>query len=83
MEKTEMRNLPEVLRDEMIMRERICDLLKDNPMTIPQLAESLHKPGWEITIWVMSLRRYNLITELPKSRADDYFQYTVLPEESE
>ena len=41
MEKTEMRNLPEVLRDEMVMRDRICDLLKKNPMTIPQLAEAL------------------------------------------
>ena len=40
MEKTEMRNLPEVLRDEMVMRDRICDLLKKNPMTIPQLAEA-------------------------------------------
>ena len=28
MEKKEMRNLSEVLRDEMVMRERICNLLK-------------------------------------------------------
>ncbi len=82
MEKSEMRNLPEVLRDEMVMREPICNQLKKNPMTIPQLAEALDTPSWEMTVWVMSMRRYNLITELPKSRAEDYFQYTLLPEES-
>jgi hypothetical protein len=83
MEKNEMRNLHEVLRDEMVMHERICDLLKKNPMTIPELAEALDKPGWEITVWIMSMRRYGLITELPKSRAEDYFRYTILSEESE
>jgi hypothetical protein len=83
MEKKEMRNLSEVLRDEMVMRERICNLLKKNPMTIPQLAEALGTPGWETTTWVMSMRRFNLITELPKSRAEDYYQYTLAPEEPE
>ncbi len=82
MEKKGMRNLPEVLRDEMVMHQRILDLLKDNAMTIPQLAETLNMPSWEISMWIMSMRRYNLVTELPKSRADDYFQYTILPEES-
>lgn len=83
MEKKAMRNLSEVLRDEMVMHARILGLLKDNPMTIPQLAEALGKPAWETTAWVMSMRRYNLITELPKSRVDDYFQYTILPKEPE
>jgi hypothetical protein len=83
MEKRAMRNLSEVLRDEMVMHERIIDLLSDNPMTIPQLAEALGKPEWETTAWVMSMRRYNLISELPKSRAIDYFQYIIMPKESE
>lgn len=83
MEKIEMRNLSEVLRDEMVMREHICDLLKKTPTTIPQLAEALGTPGWETTVWIMSMRRYNLIMELPKNRAEDYFQYTLVPKEPE
>jgi len=83
MEKSEMRNLQEVLRDEMVMHERICDLLKKNPMTIPELAKALNKPSWETTVWIMSMRRYGMVAELPKSRGDDYFKYTILPEESE
>jgi hypothetical protein len=82
MEKKEMRNLSEVLRDEVVMRERICNLLKEKPLTIPRLAEALNAPSWEMTIWIMSMRRYNLITELPKSRAEDYYEYSLTPEKS-
>lgn len=82
MKKKEMRNLAEVLRDEMVMRQRICDLLKKGPLTIPQLAEALGSPGWEVTTWVMALRRYGLLKELEKSRADDYYQYALSAEES-
>ena len=56
MEKKEMRNLAEVLRDEAVMRERICNLLKEKPRTIPHMAEALNAPGWEMTVWVMSMR---------------------------
>ena len=82
MKKKEMRNLAEVLRDEMVMRQRICELLKEGPLTIPQLAEALDSPGWEATIWVMAMRRYGRLKELPKSRADDYYQYALSTEES-
>jgi hypothetical protein len=76
-----MRNLAEVFRDEMVMQERIRNLLKKEPLTIPQLAEALNAPGWEVTTWVMAMRRYGLLRELPKSRADDYYQYALPPEE--
>lgn len=77
-----MRNLAEVLRDEMVMQQRICHLLREGPLTIPQLAESLRTPSWEVTTWVMAMRRYGLLKELPKSRADDYYQYALSTEES-
>jgi hypothetical protein len=71
------RDLAEVLRDEMVMQDRIKDLLREEPKTIPELAEALQSPDWEVTIWVMAMRRYGLLAELPKPRAEDYFQYTV------
>ena len=71
------RALSEVLRDEMIMRDRIRDLLAGGPKIIPEIAETLDSPAWEVTIWVMAMMRYGLLTELPKSRSDDYFQYTL------
>ena len=69
------RSLAEVLRDEMVMQTRIAEELAERPLTIPELAEKLGAPSWEVTTWVMSMRRYGKLEELPKSRADDYYTY--------
>ncbi|MEW5994763.1 MAG: MarR family transcriptional regulator [Candidatus Zixiibacteriota bacterium] len=82
MAKKEMRNRAEVLRDEILIQQRICNLLTEGPLTIPQLAEALNTPSWEVTTWVMAMRRYGLLKELPKNRADDYYQYALSTEES-
>ena len=76
MDATGMRNRAEVLRDEMVVRDRIRELLEDRPRTIPEIAEALAAPGWEVTAWVMAMRRFGLLRELPKERADDYYRYT-------
>jgi len=75
MKKRTMRNLAEVLRDEMYMKNRIISSLKEKPKTIPEIAAELNCPPSEVTAWVMAMRRYGSITDLPKARADDYYQY--------
>ena len=69
------RDVAEVMRDEMLMHERIRGLLAEKPKTIPELAEALGAPSWEVTLWVMGMLRYGLVKEMPKSRADDYYPY--------
>lgn len=71
------RALVEVLRDEMIMRDRIADVLGDGPKTIPEIAALLEAPSREVTQWVMAMRRYGRLEEMPKPKADDYFQYKL------
>ncbi len=78
-----MRNRAEVFRDEMVMRDPILTLLTDGPKTIPELADALKKPGWEVTAWVMAMRRYGLVREMPKGRADDYYPYARVESESD
>ncbi len=72
-----MRPLAEVLRDEAVMRDLILARLGDGPKTIPELAQALGAPSHEVTLWVMAMRRYGLVEELPKPKADDYFRYAV------
>jgi hypothetical protein len=72
-----MRPLGEVVRDEMAARERIAEALSSGPKTIPEIAAAIGEPGWEVTLWVMAMRRYGTIEELPKPKADDYFRYTL------
>jgi len=70
-----MRELSEVLRDEMVMRDRIKKLLAGKSMTIPEIAEALDAPSHEVMLWVMTMWRYGHVKDLPKSRTDDYFKY--------
>ena len=69
------RDLGEVIRDEMVMKDRILFLLREEPRTIPEIADALACPVREVALWVMAMRRYGSLEELPKSKADDYFRY--------
>ncbi len=81
MEKKATRDLAEVLRDEMYLRDKITDLLRKGPKTVPEIAAELGYPSHEVMMWVMGMRRYGTIVEMPKERADDYYQYRLRPEE--
>ena len=70
------RGLDEVLRDEMVMRDRIIGLLREEPKTIPELAEALGYPSHEVLLWVMALWRYGTVVEVRRGRNEEYFKYT-------
>ena len=72
---TARRDRSEIMRDEMVMQDRIAALLHEGPKTIPEIAEALHCPAPEVTLWVMAMRRYGTLAELPKGKAEDYYQY--------
>jgi hypothetical protein len=78
--KTTLRNLNEVMRDEMVERDRIAVLLQSGPKTLPEIAHALEAPEFEVTKWVMAMRRYGRVRDLPKSRADDYYRYELIEE---
>ena len=76
-----LRELREVMRDEMVMRGDLLAALEDGPKTVPEIARILAQPSHEVMIWVMSARRYGLIKESSQPTADDYFQYGMVPKE--
>jgi hypothetical protein len=77
MENTGPHNRAEIMRDEMLWRDRIREVLAGGPRTIPAIAEALGRADWEVTLWVMGMRRFGLIEEQPKGRADDYYSYRL------
>ena len=81
MERRRKRDQAEVLRDEMYMRDKISALLKEGPKLISEIANVLEYPPAEVTMWLMSMRKEGLVAELPKTRADDYFQYELVEED--
>lgn len=83
MEKTKMRDLREVMRDEMAMRQRIVQVLEGGALTIPEIADRLGFPSREVMIWVMGMRRYGSLVERGRPNEDGYFQYEIIESERE
>ncbi len=68
----------EVIREEPLMHQPILQALRDGPLTIPQIAERLAAPPREVLIWVMGMRRYGHLVELPDADDDGYYQYATV-----
>ena len=71
------RDLGEILRDGMVMKDKIAALLKDGPKTITEIAEALGAPTHEVFLWVMTMWRYDKVTETGRAGADGYFHYRL------
>jgi len=74
------RNLIEVMRDEMVMQDKILSILRDGPKTIPDIAALLEYPNQDVMIWVMAMWRYGKLIETGKANQDGYFEYKVVQE---
>lgn len=71
--KGEVRDPREVIREEMVMRDKILQILRESPKTIPEIAEALGCPPYEVMYWVMGMRKYGQVTEAEEE--GDYFKY--------
>lgn len=78
-----MRDMLEIAQDEFIMRDRILDILKEEPKTIPEIAEIIDYPSREVTIWLFGLRRYGFVEEVGRADIDGYFKYELKEQEPE
>lgn len=74
---TKLRDMLDIAQDEMIMRDRIVDILESGPKTIPELAEAVGYSTREVMVWLFGMRRYGLIEEVGRADVDGYFQYEL------
>ena len=72
-----LRAMLDIAQDEMVMADRIADLLQQGPQTIPDIAESLGCSTREATVWLFGMRRYGLIEEIGRADVDGYFHYEL------
>jgi hypothetical protein len=71
------RDIREIVHDEMIMKDRIAQILKDGPGTIPEIAGTLGYPSHEVVIWLFAMRRYGEVEVVGKPDVDGYFKYEL------
>ena len=77
----EVRDPREVMRDEMLMRDRVLATLRDGPKTVPEIAEAIGSPVHEVMYWVMAIRKYGHLKESKEPNEDDYYQYMLVENE--
>jgi predicted transcriptional regulator len=59
------------------MREKIISQLSESPKTIPEIAEALDYPRYEVMLWIMAMWRYGYLEEIGKPNADGYYAYRL------
>lgn len=69
------RDVREIIREEPAVRGRIVAAMVDGPLTIPQIAAAIGSPSREVVFWVMAMRRYGYLAELPGADDEGYFRY--------
>ncbi|MBU0676878.1 MAG: MarR family transcriptional regulator [Verrucomicrobia bacterium] len=72
------RYLGEVLRDEMIMKDSILAVLEEGPKTVPEIALALNASEYDTMLWVMGMRRYEMVIEVGGAKGDGYCQYRAI-----
>ncbi|RKX36169.1 MAG: MarR family transcriptional regulator [Verrucomicrobia bacterium] len=80
---TARRDMREIMRDEMIMKDRILALLQEETKTVPEIAEALGAPEYETVFWMMAMRRYGMLEETGRPDVDGYFKYEFKEQEEE
>jgi biotin operon repressor len=59
------------------MKRAIRQALEGGPLTIPELADKLEIDRAEVTYYIMSLRKYGLVTAGEQDDIDEYFNYQL------
>lgn len=69
------RDVREIIREEPAVRGRIVTALADGPLTVPEIAAVIGSPPREVVFWVMAMRRYGYLSEVPGATDEGYFRY--------
>ena len=69
------RDVREIIREEPSMHVQILGALDSGPLTVPEIALAIDQPSEEVVFWVMGMRRYGKIVEMPEANDDGYFLY--------
>jgi hypothetical protein len=75
------RSIREIVREEQIMRRPILELLQGGGLTIPEIAQALGSPAWEVTYWVMGMRKYGWVREEKEVTDEGYYRYQAIERE--
>ena len=75
------RGVPQSVKDNLKaftkIKKTILGILKEEEMTVPQLAEKLNMPAHEVMFYLMSLLKYGQVVTGEIDDDDEYFYYKI------
>ncbi len=72
------RDVREIVREEMLRRREILEVLAKGPQTVPAIAVALGVPAHEAMYWVMGLRKYGWVAESGDADEEGHFLYRAI-----
>ncbi|RKX27510.1 MAG: MarR family transcriptional regulator [Candidatus Zixiibacteriota bacterium] len=69
------RDTAEVMRDEMVMKDKILSLLGKDARTVPEVAAALECSTDDVMLWIMAMWRYGSLEEVSKPNDEGYYKY--------
>ena len=52
-----------LLRDQKQMQQSICQFIRENPKTVPEIAAEICKPADQVLWFVMAMKKYGIVVE--------------------
>lgn len=73
-----MRDVREIVREEPLHRREIVAALADGPHTVPEIAAAIGADERETMFWVMGMRKYGRLAELPEVTPEGYYRFAAV-----
>ena len=58
-----VQNAQALLKEQKRMQQELCSLMKDEPMTVPELAAAAKLPAPKVLWFVAALKKYGVVVE--------------------
>ena len=71
-------NVIEIMKREIVMRDKIIEVLKSGPKTVPEIAKAIGCSNYETMFWVMDMRKYQFIEETNEVTEEGYYKYKLI-----
>jgi len=76
------RDVREIIREGPLWRRDILKVLEGGPRTVKEIAAAIGAPTHEAMYWVMDMRKYGWVAELPDPDDDGLFAYRAIERKS-
>lgn len=67
-----------LLKEQKAIRRQICQVMRNGPKTVPEVAEESGLPANEVLWHITAMKKYDLVVEVGQS--GEYYQYAMAEE---